>query len=99
MSGRLRGRYHVPVPVDHRLTVPRKYSERALDLYLSQVVQLKKGLEAHLNVEITDGSLMRSVDLYNESHSLNWPAVLLRRAWQVSERRLGLSARCWPTAE
>ena len=99
MSGRLRGRYHVPVPVDHRLTVPRKYSERALGLYLSQVVQLKKGLEAHLNVKITDGSLMRSVDLYNESHSLNWPAVLLRRAWQVAERRLGLSAMCSPTAE
>jgi bzd-type benzoyl-CoA reductase N subunit len=63
-------RHYVPVPFSHILTVPRKYSERALDLYLSQVVQLKKELEAHLNVEITDESLMNSIDLYNESRSL-----------------------------
>ena len=63
-------RHYVPVPFSHILTVPRKYSERALDLYFSQVVQLKKGLEAHLNVEIADESLMKSIGLYNESRSL-----------------------------
>jgi len=63
-------RHYVPVPFSHVMTVPRKYSERALDLYLSQVVQLKKGLEAYLNVEITDESLMKSIGLYNESRSL-----------------------------
>ena len=63
-------RHYVPVPFSHVMTVPRKYSERALDLYLSQVVQLKKGLEEHLRVEITDESLMKSIGLYNESRSL-----------------------------
>jgi len=63
-------RHYVPVPFSHVMTVPRKYSERALDLYLSQVVGLKKGLEAHLNVEIADESLMKSIGLYNESRSL-----------------------------
>jgi len=63
-------RHYVPVPFHHILTVPRKYSERTLDLYLSQVVQLKKDLEAHLRVEIADESLVKSIDLYNESRSL-----------------------------
>jgi bzd-type benzoyl-CoA reductase N subunit len=63
-------RHYVPVPFSHVMTVPRKYSERALDLYFGQVVQLKKELEAHLGVEITDQSLMKSIDLYNESRSL-----------------------------
>jgi bzd-type benzoyl-CoA reductase N subunit len=63
-------RHYVPVPFSHVMTVPRKYSERALDLYLSQVVQLKKGLEAYLDVEITDESLAKSIGLYNESRSL-----------------------------
>jgi bzd-type benzoyl-CoA reductase N subunit len=63
-------RHYVPVPFSHILTVPRKYSERALDLYLNQIVQLKKELEAHLNVEITNDSLMKSIGLYNESRTL-----------------------------
>jgi len=63
-------RHYVPVPFSHVMTVPRKYSERALDLYFGQVVQLKKGLEAHLDVEITDESLTKSIGLYNESRSL-----------------------------
>jgi benzoyl-CoA reductase subunit C len=63
-------RHYVPVPFHHILTVPRKYSERALDLYFSQVVQFKKELEGHLDAEITDKSLMKSIGLYNESRSL-----------------------------
>jgi len=63
-------RHYVPVPFSHILTVPRKYSERALDLYLNQIVQLKKEMEAHLNVEIANESLMKSIGLYNESRSL-----------------------------
>ena len=63
-------RHYVPVPFSHILTVPRKYSERALDLYLSQLVQLRKGLENHLGTQITDESLVKSIDLYNESRSL-----------------------------
>jgi bzd-type benzoyl-CoA reductase N subunit len=63
-------RHYVPVPFSHVMTVPRKYSERALDLYSGQVAGLKKELEAHLNVEITDGALVKSISLYNESRSL-----------------------------
>ena len=63
-------RHYIPVPFSHVMTVPRKYSERALDLYLGQVVELKKGLEQHLGGEITDQSLMKSIALHNEFRSL-----------------------------
>ena len=63
-------RHYIPVPFSHVMTVPRKYSERALDLYFGQVVELKKRLEQHLGVEITDQSLMRSIALHNEFRSL-----------------------------
>jgi bzd-type benzoyl-CoA reductase N subunit len=63
-------RHYVPVPFTHVMTVPRKYTERALELYFGQVVELKKGLEDHLGVEITDEALMKSIALYNECRSL-----------------------------
>jgi bzd-type benzoyl-CoA reductase N subunit len=63
-------RHLVPVPFSHVMTVPRKYSERALQLYFSQVVELKKGLEDYLKVRITDQALMKSIALHNESRSL-----------------------------
>jgi bzd-type benzoyl-CoA reductase N subunit len=63
-------RHYVPVPFSHIMTVPRKYSKRALDLYFSQVIELKKGLEDHLGVEITDQALMKSTALHDESRSL-----------------------------
>ena len=72
--------HYVPVPFHHILTVPRKYSERAVDLYLSQVVLLKKQLEDYLKVEITGESLMKSIDLYNESRSLLKALNDLRKA-------------------
>jgi bzd-type benzoyl-CoA reductase N subunit len=63
-------RHYVPVPFSHVMTVPRKYSERALDLYLSQLLELKKALESHLGVEITDEALVKSISSHNESRSL-----------------------------
>ncbi len=63
-------RHYVPVPFSHVMSVPRKYTERAHELYLAQVTELKKGLEAHLGVEITDEALTKSIGLYNQSRSL-----------------------------
>ena len=61
---------YVPVPFSHVMTVPRKYSERAHDLYFTQVLELKKELEEHLGVGITAQALMNSIALHNESRSL-----------------------------
>lgn len=63
-------RNYVPVPFSHVMTVPRKYTVRAHDLYLGQVLDLKRGLEGHLGAAITDEALAHSIALYNESRSL-----------------------------
>ncbi|MDM8001016.1 MAG: 2-hydroxyacyl-CoA dehydratase family protein [Dehalococcoidia bacterium] len=63
-------RHYVPLPFSRIITVPRKYSEKALDLYFAQVIQLKKDIERHLGIEITSQALMRSIALHNESRAL-----------------------------
>ena len=63
-------RHYVGTPFGHVLTVPRKYTQRAHDLYYSQVAQLKDRLEEFLGVQISDDSLRCSVDVYNESRRL-----------------------------
>jgi bzd-type benzoyl-CoA reductase N subunit len=72
-------RHYVPVPFTHVMTVPRKYTDRALDLYFTQVLEMKKGLEEHLGVGITAQALMNSIALYNESRSLLWALNDLRK--------------------
>ena len=54
----------------HILTVPRKFTERAHELYLDQVTRFKQHLEEFLGIQITDDSLYRSIELYNESREL-----------------------------
>jgi len=63
-------RHYIGTPFHQVLTVPRKYTERAHDLYHSQVVQFKEHLEEFLGVEITDETLCQSIELYNESRTL-----------------------------
>jgi bcr-type benzoyl-CoA reductase subunit C len=62
--------YYIKTPFHHVLTVPRKYTERAHDLYHSQVVQFKEHLEEFLGIEITDEALYQSVEVYNRSRAL-----------------------------
>jgi len=62
--------YYLKPPFYHVLTVPRKYTESAHDLYYHQVTQFKQHLEKFLGTEITDEALYRSIQLYNESRTL-----------------------------
>jgi bcr-type benzoyl-CoA reductase subunit C len=62
--------HYIPTPFHHVLTVPRKYSERAHDLYHSQIQGFKQHLEEYLDREITDDALTGSIELYNESRTL-----------------------------
>jgi len=62
--------HYLEVPFHHMLTVPRKYTERAHKLYYEQVVMLKEHLEQHLDTEITDEALLKSISVYNESREL-----------------------------
>ena len=63
-------RHYIGVPFYNILTVPRKYSERAHELYHNQVMQFKKHLEEFLNIQITDEALYKSVEVYNEARAL-----------------------------
>jgi bzd-type benzoyl-CoA reductase N subunit len=63
-------RNYIDTPFYHVLTVPRKYTQSAHDLYHSQVLQFKEHLEEFMGIQITDESLYRSIGVYNESRSL-----------------------------
>jgi bzd-type benzoyl-CoA reductase N subunit len=63
-------RNYIDTPFYHVLTVPRKYTQSAHDLYHSQVLQFKVYLEEFMRVQITDESLYQSIGVYNESRAL-----------------------------
>jgi len=63
-------RHYIDTPFYHVLTVPRKYTQPAHDLYNSQVAQFKTHLEEFLNIQITDESLYQSTGVYNEARAL-----------------------------
>jgi len=62
--------YYIKRPFHHILTVPRKFTQRAHDLYHSQVMQFKQHLEEHLGIQITDEKLRQSIEVYNEARAL-----------------------------
>jgi bzd-type benzoyl-CoA reductase N subunit len=63
-------RHYIGTPFHHVLTVPRKFTPEAQELYYLQVVEFKQHLEQFLGIEITDEQLRHSVDVYNESREL-----------------------------
>ena len=63
-------RYYIGTPFHHVLTVPRKYTERAHQLYYHEVMQFKQHLEEFLGFKITEEALYKSIELYNESRRL-----------------------------
>jgi len=63
-------RHYIGTPFHHVITVPRKYTESAHELYYKQSVLFKEHLEEFLDTQISDEALLKSVHLYNESRSL-----------------------------
>ncbi len=63
-------RYYLKPPFFQVLTVPRKTTESAHDLYLNQVQDFSKHLEEFTGVKITDQALIQAVSIMNESRSL-----------------------------
>jgi benzoyl-CoA reductase subunit C len=62
--------HYLNVPFHLMMTVPRKYHERAHELYYDQVTQFSKALEAFMGTKISDTALSHSIDVYNTSRSL-----------------------------
>lgn len=63
-------RYYIGMPFHHMLTVPRKFTERAHELYHQQVLDFKQHLEKHLEIKITDEALLKSIEVINELRAL-----------------------------
>ena len=63
-------RYYLKPPFFQVLTVPRKTTEQAHELYLSQIEDFKKHLEEFMGLSITDAALLQAVKVMNESRSL-----------------------------
>jgi len=62
--------HYIGTPFFHVLNVPRKYTERAHQLYYCEVEKFKEHLEEWLGFNITDEALLKSIKLYNESRHL-----------------------------
>ena len=63
-------RNYIGTPSHHVLTVPRKYTRRAHNLYYHEVVQFTQHLEEFLGVKIAEEAHYGSIKLYNESRRL-----------------------------
>jgi bzd-type benzoyl-CoA reductase N subunit len=63
-------RNYIGTPFHHVLTIPRKYTEKAHDLYLYEVEQFTQHLEDFLGYKISDEALLKSINLYNETRRL-----------------------------
>jgi len=73
-------RNYIGTPFYHVLTVPRKYTERAHELYYREVLQFKEHLEEELGTRISDDALRGSIGLFNRSREL------LRRLYELRKR-------------
>ena len=72
-------RQYVGTPFHHVLTVPRKFSDRAHQLYYDEVVLFKEHFEEHFGIEITDKALLQSTKVLNESRGLLHELYELRK--------------------
>jgi bcr-type benzoyl-CoA reductase subunit C len=69
--------YYIKTPFHHMITVPRKYTEAAHELYYQQILQFKQHLEEFLGITIAGDELIKSINLYNESR------VLLKKLYEL----------------
>ena len=72
-------RQYIGTPFHHVLTVPRKYTENAHQLYYHEVLLFKKHFEEHFGVAITDEALLKSTTILNESRGLLHSLYELRK--------------------
>jgi len=63
-------RNYIGTPFHHVLTIPRKYTEKAHNLYHYEVAQFTQHLEEFLGCQIADEALLQSINLYNETRRL-----------------------------
>jgi bzd-type benzoyl-CoA reductase N subunit len=73
-------RNYLSIPLIYILTVPRKFTERAHQLYKTEVQEMKGQLEDQCGVKITDSALRESIKLFNRTRELLRNLYELRKA-------------------
>ncbi|MDP6510880.1 MAG: 2-hydroxyacyl-CoA dehydratase family protein [Dehalococcoidia bacterium] len=63
-------RNYIPTPFNHTIVVPRKWTDWAHELFLTELVSFKEKLESFLGVSITDEVLSDAIRVYNHSRKL-----------------------------
>lgn len=71
---------YLEIPLIKVLGVPRKTTERACQLYMSELGDMKELLEQHLGVSINDQALWDAIRLYNRTRGLLRELYELRKA-------------------
>lgn len=62
--------YYISIPLLYTLHVPRKTTESAHQNYLAEVQEMKRRLESHFGVKITDDRLREAIQLFNRMRVL-----------------------------
>jgi bzd-type benzoyl-CoA reductase N subunit len=70
---------YIPTPFLHILSVPRKFTEDAHQLYLEEVEEFKTRLEEFIQAEITDQGLKEAIEICNETRQLLHQLYELRK--------------------
>ena len=63
-------RRYVKPPFAQIISVPRKCNAATLELFYSEILDLKTNLEKFLGVSITDDALLEAIDVYNRSREI-----------------------------
>jgi bcr-type benzoyl-CoA reductase subunit C len=70
----------VKSPFEHFLVLPKKRGDEQVELYRTELQGLKKHLEEHFHVEITDARLRDAIKLHNETRRLQREIYQLRKS-------------------
>jgi bzd-type benzoyl-CoA reductase N subunit len=66
-------------PFQHYLNVPHKGGRENVDFYRDELLILRKSMEQHFGVDITDAALWQAIGVYNETRDLQRQLYQLRK--------------------
>src|SRR3972149_10921922 len=72
-------RLNLTIPVIYVLSAPRKFTEGAKKFSAEEIFEFKQRLEKHFNLKISDDSLYKSIDIYNNTRRLMGELYDLRK--------------------
>jgi len=70
---------NLSIPVIYVLSTPRKFTEKAKEFFAEEIFKFKQRLEKHFNLEISDDSLYKSIETYNNTRRLMGELYNLRK--------------------